>query len=434
MNTEMISVPGLAARPYRPLDRCTQRLAGRIAMLYAILVPLFVVQIGGVRFGFSDFAVPLTVGILLVTRPIASWKLPHLAMAVFLLVTFTSLFHIDSPAILQQSVQRWIRLVAMSIPLFLGLVLHVDEPFVLRVSKAFCWGGLFAIAIGLVVFWRQIPITDQSQRFWMNGGKSGIFRACGLVGETGAFGNMIAAWGIISLGWLRLGKYSTTGPWLLLGVLAVVFYTTVIASATRGAVVNFAVGGFALTLLSRMPRTSIQNFVLLGVLISALMVSALLSWMQFSSKSGDRNSIWSKSLERFLPSEQSNANQFSSGRLQNWEGYFSNRSEYFMLGSGYKTAATLLPGQHSDNAVLSIFLETGVPGLVCMTLFVVSMMWELFRRHLAGERTATVMIAAWIGQLITVPVVDIFTIWITMPVMYLLTGLVLQLQLEETPK
>ena len=100
-------------------------------------------------------------------------------------------------------------------------------------------------------------------------------------------------------------------------------------------------------------------------------------------------------------------------------------NEKAITGWGYKMGVRLHE-ESPDNSYLSVMLETGAFGFLCMSLFVVAVFYQLFNRYFAADPFALVMIPVCAGQLANCMTSDIYTFWITMPVVFMLLGLVTQ--------
>jgi len=104
--------------------------------------------------------------------------------------------------------------------------------------------------------------------------------------------------------------------------------------------------------------------------------------------------------------------------------------EKVATGWGYKMGVRLHE-ESPDNSYLSVMLETGALGFASMSLFVVSVLMLLVHRFWAGNRMALVMIGVCLGQLVNCMTSDIYTFWITMPVVFMLLGLVVSQEVKS---
>jgi O-antigen ligase len=110
----------------------------------------------------------------------------------------------------------------------------------------------------------------------------------------------------------------------------------------------------------------------------------------------------------------------SAGRLTNWHSALSLWAEYPLLGIGYKALLPLY-GFPGDNTFVLALAETGIAGLLAVTL--------LFGTFLARGRTllkqgdplGRVLLIVWIGQVAHAVNVDVITFPGSMTVIALLS-------------
>ena len=124
-------------------------------------------------------------------------------------------------------------------------------------------------------------------------------------------------------------------------------------------------------------------------------------------------------LKRFIPGYGgTSAGEFTSNRAGNWPEYIAMMNAKTLFGWGYKMGVRLHE-ESPDNSYLSVMLETGAIGFTCMTFFVVGVFYRLINLYFAGDPYAIVMAPACIGQLFNCMTSDIYTFWITMPVVFM---------------
>jgi O-antigen ligase len=422
MTTAVHFPDALTASTRAPSATIARRLASLLVVAYGALVPVIIVPVGGESFSLCEPLLLLTAVALFFARPLAPPRVQHIAMALYLTATLISLWQIGDSELLVGSAKRWVRLVAIAAPLYLPLGLDVSRRQAQRAIKAFLWGGLLAIAIGLVLYWFQIPIREESQKLWLGNGHAAILRASGLVADTAAFGHLVAVWAIVSLGSLWNENNPRRLRWSFVAGALVLY--VVVVSSSRGALIDILGGLFTLCVLNR-PRLRVRRSrAALGLLIGlAAAVGCLLIAANAQTPSGELQG----SLSRFFGGNSGSVNNFSSGRLESWSSYLSECANYLLCGTGYKTATSVLPGRFPDNALLGILVEVGIPGLACMLFFLGSILWGLWRQHRAGNAYAKLVLALWIGQIVHAMTADTFTLFSTMPFVYLLTAIVLQM-------
>jgi len=431
MSTPLLNAVAVTSASHSlPIAVIMRRLVSALVPAYAALVPLVVLPIGTDRIGLCEPLLCLTAVGLLVGRPIARPRLVHIAFGVFLFATLLSLIQIDDPALLPGSALRWLRLVAVISPLFLSLVLPADFQEVRRTLRAFFWGGGAAIACGLVIYWLQIPIHVNSQRFWLANGQAPVLRASGLVGDTAAFGHLISVWGLVALGTLWIEGRSGR-IWKSCLIIALVVYADLVSSS-RAALLDVAGGCLTFLTLTAVSLRVRRNAVVVGIGVLLLGTGLLLGLSQSGLGSASGGGVLENSITRFVGSDDATLNGFSSGRFEGWAALVPEFSEHPFLGMGYKTAQFLIPGHLADNALLGIALESGLFGLIAILIALGSMLYGLVARHRMGNRYATLLLAIWVGQLLHGLTADTFTLWCTMPMLFLVTGLVLQMRAAPT--
>jgi len=423
--TTVVHLPeGITASPCGLSKSFGRHLASLLVVAYSGLVPVIIVPVGGESFSLCEPLLVLLAVTLFIVRPLSPPRIHHIAMALYLTATLISLWQIHDSELLAGSAKRWVRLVAIAAPLYLPLGLAVSGRQAQRAVKAFLWGGLLAIAIGLVLFWLQIPIREESQKLWLGNDHAAILRASGLVADTAAFGHLVAVWAIVSLGYLWIENVPRRLGWSLV-VGALVLYAVVVSSS-RGALIDILGALFTLCILKKPGRRIQKKHAVLGLLVG-LAAAVGFAGLVFASNLQAPTGEIQGSLSRFLGGNSPSINTFSSGRLENWSSYLSECADYLLCGTGYKTATAVLPGRFPDNALLGIVVEVGIPGLLFMLFFLGSVFWGLWRQRRSGNAYANLVLAVWVGQIIHAMTADTFTLFSTMPFVYLLTAIILQM-------
>ena len=319
--TTVVHLPEGVTASARALPASVARhLASLLVVAYCGLVPVIIVPIGGESFSLCEPLLLLSAITLFFVRPLAPPRIHHIAMALYLAATLISLWQIHDSELLAGSAKRWVRLVAIAVPLYLPLGLAVSRRQAQRANKAFLWGGLLAIAIGLVLFWLQIPIREESQKLWLGNGHAAILRASGLVADTAAFGHLVAVWAIVALGYLWIENVPRRLGWSFV-VGALVLYAVVVSSS-RGALIDIVAGLFTLCILKKPGRRIQKNHAVLGLLVAMAAAVGFAGLMFASNLQGPPGEIQG-SLSRFLGGNSPSINTFSSGRLENWSSYLS---------------------------------------------------------------------------------------------------------------
>lgn len=403
----------------------TQRLMEATAVAIVFWVPIIVVPIGE-RVGFIDLIMFVVAGLLIFSRHRGRLDLSHWLLIGYLAIAFLSLYQIHDSREQLKAALRWVRLTGICLPFFIGARMFVDHRLLRRVGWYLFWGGLVAILISLMVYWLQIPIRDAQQKIWYRGGGSDL-RAGGLVGESTHFGHLVSTWMMLSVCLLILVRPVRRWRLVLATTVGLGGYAT-FAASSRAAGLGVLVFAIALLVLNRFRGTNLKNAVIGGM--TALIVGALgLSLLSIATQTGllSTQSRLSRQIERFLPSESRSVNRFSSGRIDSWKRYLHQSRSQPWLGCGYKQSPRMIPGRFADNSVLSTYLETGMLGLGMMLAFAMVVLVLLIKSGSQGNPYGTTMAAVWVGQLGQALLGDTYTLWLSMPVLYLITGIVLQL-------
>ncbi|QDS95147.1 O-Antigen ligase [Roseimaritima multifibrata] len=418
----------------RPLEHhargaLVQRFAEIVVLLLAVFVPIVVVPLGD-RFGTSDLMLPAITGILLFSRFRGRVEWSHWLLALFLASAAISLLQITDGRLQMKSSLKWIRLLGICAPFYLGVRMHVDERLLKKVGWGLFWGGLVAILISLAVWWLQIPIRDSQQKLWYRGSGAAL-RAGGLVGETTHFGHLTATWMTLSASLLVFANRVRQWRWVLAILLGFGLFA-IFAASSRSAIINLVGTVIGVWLSFRFHPRSLSNVVIGAFAVLMLLVSSFVV-LQIANRSGalPSSSRIGHQIDRFLPSESNSVNRFSSGRLESWERYLRLANKHILLGCGYKNSPSLIPGRVPDNSILSVLLETGTVGLSLMVAFVGSLLLVLFHCGRKGNPYAVLLTGVWCGQAMQALLGDTYTLWLSMPVLYLVTGLVIQYPRED---
>ena len=427
MSITSATLPHASQFPERPNSRRwlhTEPWWMLVVLMYVLCIPLIAMHLPGVGgVGAADLLMPIGFGSLLLLRRVAPIQVSHLALAAFMMVALFSLSMIGEKRIALDCTIRWVRLTSIVVTFFFGLFMPASGRQMNRMLVAYGVGGLLAIVIGILLYELQIEIRDSQQKLWMNGGFQ--LRAGGLIGNSGAFGHLTATWCVTCVSALCVLGRSRYRFLLATAVLMVCVYSVYIASS-RAALFHLVMGLTTFALLVRTPlawRKQLLTFALFAGL--ALTLLFCLSQLMTPPRAEASNPVITN-LERFIPGwNGGDMNEFTSNRADNWPEYIAMMSRSWLLGSGYKTGVRMHEDS-PDNSYLSVMLETGVLGFTCMSLFVVSVLYRLVTLYLAGDKYAAVMIPVCVGQLAHCLTSDIYTFWITMPVVYLLLGFVIQ--------
>lgn len=396
-----------------------------LIVAYGFLIPVAALNLPGVGgLGAADLLMPIGAMLLLFGKRTGKIQLPHIAIALFSLVALISLLQIDQfkPAV--DCAIRWIRLFGILFPFYFALFIKPTDKVVKTAFAAWMIGGLTAILIGILLHVFQIEVRAGQQRLWMNG--SSILRAGGLIGNSGAFAHMTATWAVICVTYFAAVSKSRYRMLCIVAVVLFTFYVIYISSS-RAAMLHLLSAAGLFIVLYRMPRRVLQWSSLIAVygLLGLVLMICVAQCLPSSQGQGRSNAV-ETNLKRFLPGYGGgSASEFTSNRADNWPEYIAMMNEKILTGWGYKMGVRLHE-ESPDNSYLSVLLETGALGFVCMSMFVVGVFYRLINRYFAGDAFACVLLPVCVGQLVNCLTSDIYTFWITMPVVFMLLGFVTQ--------
>ncbi len=395
-----------------------------LVVAYGLLIPVLAMHLPGVGgVGAADLLMPFGFLVLLVVPRRSAFQLPHVALAAFCFFALVSLLQIleTKPAI--DCLIRWVRLLGIFIPFYFGLVIRDPDSVSRTAAGAYLAGGLIAIVAGIAVYHLGIEVRAGQQRLWLDGGS--VLRAGGLIGNSGAYGHMTATWTVVCIGWfVAVSKHRLR--WVLAAAALVLCLYVVFISSSRAAIMHLVAGLATIAVVLPVSKRT-KLWMPLAVGMAAIVGPIFViggSWL--GGQSGLGSDSLQSNMARFVPGlGGSDVNEFTSNRAGNWPEYIAMVNEKIITGWGYKMGVRIHE-ESPDNSYLSVMLETGILGFAAMALFVVSVLALLARRCLAGNRLALVLIGVCAGQLVNCMTSDIYTFWITMPVVFLLLGLVVQ--------
>ena len=397
-----------------------------LVVSYGFLIPVRALHLPGVGgVGAADVLMPVGAFVLLAIRRTGQLQVPHLALTFFSFAAVISLLQINELKPAVDCFIRWVRLFGIFIPFYFALFIPVDNRMTRVAFMTWMLGGLVAILIGMFLYWFQIEVRGGQQRLWMNGGS--MIRAGGLIGNSGAFGHLTSTWAVVCVTWMMS---VCQHRYRIVGVIFVVMCTmyVIYISSSRAALLHLASASIVFLVLYEMPE-KIRHWLplLLGAgLALAVLMYCTNQWGGQFGDSGRKSSAIESSLARFIPGfGGASVEEFTSNRSDNWPEYIAMMNEKALTGWGYKMGVRLHE-ESPDNSYLSVLLETGAFGFIGMSMFIVSCLFILGQGYFAKDPYCCVMIPVLSGQLVNCMTSDIYTFWITMPVVFMLLGIVTQ--------
>ncbi len=413
------------------IDRAVSYLRGLPWYIYLVvsfgaLVPIFAINLPGIGgMGAADLLMPVSALVILALPRQNGIQLSHIALLGFAFAALISLLQIEETKPAIDCSIRWFRLFGIIAPFYFGLFIPVTNRVAHAALKAWIFGGFIAILIGIVLHIFQIEVRAGQQRLWMDGGS--ILRAGGLIGNSGAFGHMTSTWAVATITYLLVAA-KHRWRFVCAGFAFICTLYVIYISSSRAAMLHLFAASLTFIILVRLPK-AVKSWVPLAAVFGGLTIGILLCtsiFMQGGSSSNGEPSALESNLARFIPGfGGASVEEFTSNRAGNWPQYIEMMNEKAVTGWGYKMGVRIHE-ESPDNSYLSVMLETGAFGFVCMALFVGGVLYHLFRGYISNDNFAIILLAMCVGQLINCMTSDIYTFWITMPVVFMLLGIVSQ--------
>jgi len=286
-----------------------------------------------------------------------------------------------------------------------------------RMTRALFWIALAAAAFGCIDFVYQLPAPAgyEPQFLWL---KSGVYRrAQGLFYEASTLGNFSAFFlvaAVVALAQPRSRRIFSRVA--LYGGLAV-FSASLLLSFSRASVICAALAVAALGILERRRWQRSRGVVALAILIPAAAGVFALTLPEVAGAYWARVGL---SLDRLLIAPDS----VLSGRLESWgtiAGFIAEHPWQTLLGIGYKTLPyTEYLGRPviADNMYLSLFVETGLLGLVALVGLNGAILITCWRAMRRGSFYGKWLFCFWIGEVVQMLTGDILTYWRVLPVYF----------------
>ena len=293
----------------------------------------------------------------------------------------------------------------------------MPESIARRMTRGLFWIALAAAAFGCIDFVYQLPAPAgyEPQFLWL---KSGVYRrAQGLFYEASTLGNFSAFFlvaAVVALAEPRARRIFSRVA--LLSGLAV-FSASLLLSFSRSSVICAALAVAVLGILERRRWQRSRGAVALAILIPAAAVVFALALPEVAG------AYWSRiglTLDRLLIAPDS----VLSGRLESWStivGFIADHPWQTLFGIGYKTLPyTEYLGRPviADNMYLSLFVETGLLGLVALVGLnwaILATCWRAMRR---GSFYGKWLFCFWVGEVVQMLTGDILTYWRVLPVYF----------------
>ena len=286
-----------------------------------------------------------------------------------------------------------------------------------RMTRALFWIALAAAAFGCIDFVYQLPAPAgyEPQFLWL---KSGVYRrAQGLFYEASTLGNFSAFFlvaTVVALSEPRSRRIFS--PLALCGGLAM-FSASLLLSFSRSSVICAALAIAVLGILERRRWQRSRGLVALAILVASAAGGFALALPEVA------DAYWARvglTLDRLLIAPDS----VLSGRLESWgtiAGFIAQHPWQMLFGIGYKTLPyTEYLGRPviADNMYLSLFVETGLLGLVALVGLNGAILIACWRAMRRGSFYGKWLFCFWTGEMVQMLTGDILTYWRVLPVYF----------------
>lgn len=335
-----------------------------LLLIYAAMTPLLVIPVAGLLGASDVLFFPTILAITLFGRASGDLRSQLLLLLFYIFVGF-SLFRTEDPTY----IFKWIRLAGILLPFFLASNATISLQ---RVIPVFFWSGLFAISLGIVLWWLNASLFEgeNNQRIWLENGESRI-RAAGHFGDSSAFGALVSMWATVCGCYYIAGKQNS--KWMLTVVLAVSF-VALLGSTSRASAAGIIAGVGAAMVFYFLSAINKCEFFLprktISIAALSLLLVAFLVWGVSPLLMG---SEWLEvTFARFNPSHFEDSNSFLSGRIEIWKDYLSSIKSWGLLGVGYKQGH-LHFASTPHNQLLSLAAENGIPCLLFFLFFLTNL-------------------------------------------------------------
>jgi O-antigen ligase len=287
-----------------------------------------------------------------------------------------------------------------------------------RTLRLLFWIAFASAAFGCVDFWYQLPAPAGygAQYIWLD---SGVYRrAQGLFYESSTLGTFCSFWTIMVAVALSDRVIRQRIGVLALCLAGVTFGLGLLLSFSRSAVGASAVALCTLAILERRRWFTARVLIAGGVGIAVTIGVFAVIFPEFAA------GYWARFNFTFADA-LSRPDRVLSGRLENWRtlaAFIGAHAWQALLGIGYKTLPYtdhLGTPLIADNMYLSIFVETGLAGLlslIALNAAILGASWRIARN--AGSFYAKWIFCFWAGFSVQMFSGDLLTYWRVLPVFF----------------
>jgi len=292
-----------------------------------------------------------------------------------------------------------------------------DPADALQTAQFMYYIAICAALFACLDFVYQFPAAASfgPQFLWF---ESGMFRrAQGLFYDASTLGNFSAFFLVMSLVALAQPRARRILHPAIASAGLVSFAAAMILSFSRASVVGALAACMTLAVRERRRWAAGRVLAILAALVLVAAGAFAYTLPEIA------NGYW----QRFGPGFESilqSPDRVLSGRLEAWRtvaGFIADHPWQVLFGIGYKT----LPNSEylgraviADNMYLSMFVETGVAGLLALIGFNLAVLTVCRRAARAGSFYGKWMLCFWVGETVQMLSADILTYWRVLPLYF----------------
>ncbi|MBB4146203.1 O-antigen ligase family protein [Rhizobium rhizoryzae] len=346
-------------------------------------------------------------------------------LILFLMFSALGVLNFQASLIFSELVKRLLRYEFIWFHLFAGYLIQCHSNAMKGLLRVAIFAGMLSVTVSAIGYFFEFDFAFAHQSLFTTEGYFGQ-RAGGLVGDSSAYGHLVATFGSLSIGYLAyIAKGGHRFTWAFI-VLLIVAYCLYISSS-RSAYINITSALLTLIFLSKWNKLYLMCC---SMIMAVLGTISYLGYMLVGSGTNDVTSPFQQIVARLfeplgflvgLGGKAVNIESLSSGRINNWSQVFDLSVENWLTGSGYKSMY-LYYGIPVDNNFLQLLAECG---LVSATLFCI-MVCLVMRRLLVGSSSYPIgrmLFAVWVGQLSHMFFVETLSFYSSMPTLLCLTSI-----------
>jgi len=391
-----------------------------ILLLYAFLVPLFVVPVGDF-WGWSDIFLPIGLAVAL-------WNLKKItpgvvAATALLIAAMVSIFQVfgDTHETIISAI-KVARLAGIILPIYLVASTHLTSLQVHRLAWVSWWGTALALSVSLALYSMGVQLREHQQLMYSELTGELIYRNGGLVGDSGVCGHVASFHFMVGfyLAFVSHERFRMPASAFFFLVTTTIGLSTasILTSSSRSALLAmfsflacYLLIVFFLS-LRRMPISAIWQ----GALIGFVLTTTIIATISF----GSNDKLFESLVDRMSFSNADSLEVASSGRIATWSEISQRIVDDVLFGVGYKQGMIALGNRAVDNIFLLVIFECGLLGIVALMLAAYAFWVAVFRLQSYGLNTSVFLFSLGLSQIVHGMTVDNLTMWSSAPLFFLL--------------